>query len=135
VILVVFLVLWFTAPEWQGYFRPGPTTGPQFALVNTTVWQFGAHPPCWPNQVGAGGTVPVGTVFSASVLLTYPLGNSSPPCTISSIRIETAGFTLVGSDTPLTIGPNETGRLFANVTVPADAYTGSLTVDVTAAVQ
>jgi hypothetical protein len=63
-------------------------------------------------------------------------GNATPSggttsCTISSVSSGTAGFTLSGADTPLSIPANTNETLQFNVTCPATAFSGTLFITVT----
>jgi hypothetical protein len=131
---LAFMLLWVSAPVWEGFIRPAPSGPPppqDFVLLNTTVWHFSGSPPCWLNQVGPGATLPASAVFEAKLHLTYPLGNTSSPCAIESVAPQTSGFTLFSSNTPLVIASGQVATLEANVTVPSTSYTGSLTLLVT----
>lgn len=133
VILAVFGVLWVTAPQWEGtlgIIHPAPTP-PGYVYLNLTTWGFSGPAVCWQGTpFSPGGTVPVNGTFEASVVLAYPGGTTGPNCTAGSVRALTAGFTVQNSNAPVTVGPNQSGRLFVNLTVPATLYNGPLALSV-----
>jgi hypothetical protein len=133
-LLLILIILWYTAPQWEGPLGLGPNRPPpaqSFASINITQWTFSGPTSCWQGSVFSfGGTVAVGGTFQVSVSLPYPGGLVGPNCTARSVTLLTTGFTLLNSNAPLTVAPGDAGRLFANVTVPETAYAGPLSVSV-----
>ena len=134
-LLVVLIVLWYTAPAWEGSFGLGPKPSPSpqsYVSLNITEWDFHGPNACWQVPVFSnGGTVILGGTFQGSVSLPYPGGSSGPDCTAESVQVETSGFVLQNTNAPVTVGPGGSERLFVNVTVPDSVYTGSLPISIT----
>jgi hypothetical protein len=134
ILLVILVVLWYTAPAWEGPLGLGPKnpgSSQSFVSVTTTNWTFAGPASCWQGTVFSyGGIVPFGGLLEGSVALPYPGGATGPNCTAQSIELTTSGFTLIDSSTPVLVSPGGGGRLYMNVTVPDYAYTGPLSVSV-----
>jgi len=134
VVLVVLILLWDTAPQWEGPLGLGPkgSSGEQsYISVNVSRWTFNGPSACWQGSVlSYGGIVLVGGVLPVSVNLPYPGGLSGPSCTADSVRVLTAGFSLLGSSAPVLVVPGAAERLYVNVTVPSTTFTGPLNMSV-----
>ncbi len=133
-LLVVLIVLWYTAPDWEGPLGLGPrNSGPtqSFVSINVTQWTFSGPPTCWQgSEFSYGGIVPLAGTLGSSVALPYPGGLMGTDCTAQSVQITTSGFTLLGSNAPVTVSPGGSERLYVNVTVPNSTYTGPLAISV-----
>jgi hypothetical protein len=129
----VLVVLYVTAPQWDGAFQPNnPPPSESFVYLSATNWTFHGPSACWQEPLFAfGGTVLQSGTFEGSVSLPYPGGLTGPNCTAQSVQVVTAGFTLEGSNCPLTVRPGEDGQLFVNVTVPDSTFSGALSMLVT----
>jgi hypothetical protein len=131
VLILALLVLWVTAAQWDGPFRPAPPPSQSFVYLNDTAWSFHGTPSCWQEPlVSVGGTVLFGGTFHASVDLSYPGGVSGPTCSAQSVVVLTSGFTLLGSNAPIAVAPGGDGHLEVNVTVPTTEYSGALAISV-----
>ncbi|MCI4365141.1 MAG: hypothetical protein L3K10_03650 [Thermoplasmata archaeon] len=133
VILAAFVLLWVSAPQWDGPLRPaGPRpTAQSYVYLNDTSWQFTGATGCWSPIISIGGTIPIGGIYEAAVDLPYPGGASGPACTAQSVHVNSAGFALVDSTLPQTVGPGHATWIYVNVTVPGAQYTGALTLLIT----
>jgi hypothetical protein len=135
VLLVIMIILWYTAPQWEGPLGLGPknsTPAQSFVSVNITEWTYTGPAACWQGSVFSyGGTVSLGGIFHGSVNLPYPGGLTGPNCTAQSVQVLTPGFVLQGSNVPVVVSPGGAGRLFVNVTVPGVVSSGPLSMTVT----
>jgi hypothetical protein len=134
VVLAVLILLWYTAPQWDGAFRPkNPPPGPSYVSVNITEWAFAGPADCWQESVFSnGGVVPLNGTLHTSVALPYPDGLTGPNCTAQSVQVLTHDFVYANSNAPITVPPGGAARLYVNVTVPGAVYTGPLMMLVTA---
>jgi hypothetical protein len=86
------------------------------------------------NACGANGSnvsgFTVRATSTAFVNVTVVNSGSALPCTISSLRATTAGFSLSGANLPLRVSPNGSAPLSFTVHVPSSGYMGNLNVDV-----
>jgi hypothetical protein len=134
-VIVVLVVLWLTAPQWEGPLRPNPSPPSQsFVSLNVTNWVMTGPAACWQGTfVSVGGTILVGGTFPASLSLPYPGGSTGPNCTARAVGVTTPGFALDDANVPVTVPPGGHAWLYANVTVPNAAYNGPLSITVTVA--
>ncbi len=134
IVLVVLIILWDTAPQWEGPLGLGPkgsSGGQSYVSVNVSRWTFNGPAVCWQGSVFSyGGIVLVGGVLPVSVNLPYPGGLVGPNCTADSVHVLTAGFSLVDSSAPVRVVPGAAERLYVNVTAPSSTYTGPLNMSV-----
>jgi hypothetical protein len=137
VLLLVLIILWYTAPQWEGPLGLLPKKSPpaqSFVSVNITEWAFTGPAVCWQVPVFSyGGTVIVGGTLQVSVDLAYPGGLTGPSCTAQSVQVLTHGFVLQNSNAPVTVVPGGAEYLHVNVTVPDTVYNGSLSMSVVSA--
>jgi hypothetical protein len=135
IVLVIFIVLWVTAPQWEGPFQPHTPLPPQsFVSVNVTDWTFTGSTLCWQNAVFSnGGTIPLAGTFHAVLNLPYPGGVTGPKCTAQTPNVLTPGFALQNSNAPVSVAPGNDQLLYVNVTVPATAYGGPLSISLVVA--
>ncbi len=116
--------------------RPASTTNnpPPTVYVTITAINLQINGPsnCWSSSTETGGTVTAGTSFSDSWQFTYHQGFLQPvSCTIQSVSISTAGFSLVSSNAPLVVGNGATQTFTYTVQTPSAAYSGVMTVVLT----
>lgn len=98
--------------------------------VKAVNWDFSGPSYCWGTMTGSGATVPGGSDATLTIRLSYTapiLGSAS--CTVTSVAIATAGFTLEGSNTPLTVDSGGSATLSATVMVPNQTESVVLTID------
>ena len=85
------------------------------------------------NACGAAGLTGSGflTLPGKSVHVSQDIMNPDPSysCIIRSVNVTTAGFTISGANTPLTIPPYSTLALTFTVKTPGSPYAGVLTID------
>ena len=97
--------------------------------VNITAvnYQFiGSSCSGWTDATGSGVQGSAG----GQVTLTFSLTNTAPfgTCTAQSISTPTSGFTVVSSNTPLTVNAGATQTLTAVIGLPSQSYNGVLTI-------
>jgi hypothetical protein len=98
--------------------------------IPSVTWDFNGPSNCWTSETGSGTTVPGGTQFTVSVRLTYAGGSGEPyQCTVTSEAVDTAGFTLDGSNTPLAVDSGSTLTLTATIQAPNVTETENLTLN------
>jgi hypothetical protein len=100
--------------------------------VNVTAveWEFTGPSNCWGTVRGNGTSVGGGATFTVSVELAYAAGPSEPSsCTVVSVTIATAGFTLVSANTPLVVDSGSSEFLSVEARAPDRNLSESLTVD------
>jgi hypothetical protein len=114
---------------------PPPSTGNNSTHVNVTKveWHFtGAS--CWNGTNSSGTSVNGGATFNVSLPLTYTAAKGQPnSCTVDSESMQTSGFTLLGSNTPLEISSGSSATLVLEITAPNKNESEPLAVDGTAA--
>ncbi|MCI4373170.1 MAG: hypothetical protein L3K02_05960 [Thermoplasmata archaeon] len=131
--VALFAVVWVTAPEWErslGPVQPQPASE-SFVFMNLTTWSFSGPATCWQSPVFSnGGTVLLNGTFNTSVSLVSPAGSSGPTCTAESVGTLTRGFIIQSTNAPVTVAPGGSARLFVNLTVPSEPYTGPLSMSI-----
>jgi hypothetical protein len=103
----------------------------QSTTVNVTGvnWEFTGPPGCFGNTTSTGTTVPGGGEFTVSTIVANPASGDHSSCTIQSVSPLTTGFTLVGSDTPLSVSSGSSQTLSVEVRAPSSNRTTVLTID------
>jgi hypothetical protein len=87
---------------------------------------------CWRSASGGGGLVAGGGQFSTTWTMIYTAGFLQPSsCTVTSVSVGTAGFSLVNDNVPITVESGGSQTLTVTVTVPDSSFTGVLTIDTT----
>lgn len=84
---------------------------------------------CWTSTTGSGETVPGGTTFTTTWILSYTAGPFDPSsCTVQGVSLGTPGFTLSSANVPLTVldGGNQT--LTLRIVAPNADFTGALSI-------
>jgi hypothetical protein len=101
-----------------------PTPPPPPPQGNTTVnvtqmqWQFSGAT-CWNSTNSSGTSVKGGATFNVSIPLSYHASKGEPSsCTVDNETMETSGFTLLGSDTPLEIASGGSATLSLEIQAP-----------------
>lgn len=106
-----------------GTLLPGPSisvTGINFVSSDNACGLNGA------TDYGFNGTA------GGNLELTYSLfNNATTTCTISNITTSTAGFSITGANTPLSIPANGTQLFSFQINFPNNSYTGVLTLVLT----
>ncbi len=100
--------------------------------VSAVEYVFDGTPECWRPRSSPGVEWGDGTAaWAASTWLSNngSLGRT-PECVASSVRITTAGFSLIGSNVPVEVAPGGASELNVSIQTPADFY-GIVTVAVT----
>jgi hypothetical protein len=110
----------------------GGTGGAGAVRITSVEWDFAGFPCDGEStfSLAAGAAVAPGTVLNESrqVVNNATLGT----CTFSHPLV-TAGFTVLGSNTPLTIGGEGNGTLSVTIESPDHAWSGQLVIDLTIA--
>ena len=84
---------------------------------------------CWTSSTGSGEVVPGGAQFTTTWTLSYTAGAFDPnSCTVQSVSVQTAGFSLVSANTPLTVPDGGSQSLTIRIQVPNADFTGVLTL-------
>jgi hypothetical protein len=108
---------------------PPPPPPPSATHVNLTgvAWKY-APTTCW-NDTSTGPTnVPGGDLFNVSVSVSYAGGSSKPTyCIVDSESVTTSGFSLVNSNTPLTVNAGSTETLTLEIRSPNENLSEGLT--------
>jgi hypothetical protein len=87
---------------------------------------------CWTSSSGEGGIVSGGAQFTTTWTMSYKAGFLQPgSCTVTSVSVGTAGFSIVSDNVPIIVESGGTQTLTVTVTVPESSFTGVLTVDAT----
>ena len=87
---------------------------------------------CWTSSTGTGETVPGGAQFTTTWTLNYTAGPFDPDrCTVQSVSVQTVGFSLVSSNTPVTVLTGGSQSLTIRLQAPNTDYTGVLTLVLT----
>jgi hypothetical protein len=131
VALIIFAGLVGSIPAGSTSSAPPTPTDPGAPQVDVTKvdWAFAGAGNCWDVTSGPGVTVPGGTSFTVSVPLTYNATVSGPKsCTVDSATVETTGFRLVSSDTPLVVTNGSKATLTVEVAAPNAAVRSPLDV-------
>jgi hypothetical protein len=98
--------------------------------IPSVRWEFTGPSNCWSSENGSGATVPGGSQFTVSVRLSYPGGSGDPyQCTVTSELVDSSGFTLDGSNTPLAVDSGTTQTLTATIQAPNVTETTNLTLN------
>ena len=104
-----------------------PTTT---VTIPSVVWKFNGPSNCWSSKTGSGTTVPGGTQFTVSVQLSYAGGSGEPyQCTVTSEAVVSSGFSLDGSNTPLSVDSGAAETLTATIQAPNVTETTNLTLN------
>ena len=84
---------------------------------------------CWSSSTGRGEVVPGGAQFTTTWTMSYTAGAFDPDrCTVQSVSVQTAGFSLVSSNTPLTVLSGGSQSLTMRIQAPNADFTGVLTL-------
>jgi hypothetical protein len=118
--VAIALLLTYTYIIAQGVKPPSPLGTAPLEL------QF-SGPPCpgWSNE-----SVPIGMVITGGPVTTsVPLFNRAPSgsCTAESVSTPTVGFTLLSSNTPVTVNAGTFGPLNVTVQTPSTMPLGNVT--------
>jgi hypothetical protein len=137
---VVVIVLFAGILYVLGFLTPPPTPGPQsiptggqpsltVTITSATMHPTGA-PNCWTSPtIGPGHIVDGGAPLTTTWKYSYSAGSAEPSsCTIQSVTVQSAGFTLVSANTPLVVENNGTQTLTVTVKVPGFPFTGALSL-------
>lgn len=128
-VLVVLVALYasgtFTSSSGSG--QGGP------AIVEVTSVNFSPTTEtsaCWTSTTGTGGLVYAGSNLTVTLNLSYAGGSSEPPiCEVQSVSVATAGFSIISTNTPLTVYAGSTQTLRVVLGTPATAFRGAVTID------
>ncbi len=123
VVLVAVLGLWAYITGQQA----ANLTPPIYVTVTAINLQISPAGTCWTSGTYSGTTVLAGTSIYDSWTFNYNAGLFQPnTCTIQSVSVSTAGFSLVSANTPLVVNDGGSQTLTVTVSTPSSAYTGVL---------
>jgi hypothetical protein len=108
---------------------PPPPPGTTKVNVTQVEWRFSGSN-CWNATNSSGTNVSGGATFNVSLPISYTAGKGAPAgCTVDSEVMETAGFTLLGSDTPLEVNSGGSATLSLTIAAPDANETEPVAVD------
>jgi hypothetical protein len=110
------------------------TTSSTPTTVNVTAvnWDFSGPSNCWGTMSGSGTSVTGGDQFTVTIQLSYTAGLLDPStCTVQSVVVNTTGFTLVSSNTPLVVDSGGSQVLSVTLQAPKSSETTVLALDCT----
>lgn len=116
-----------------GIVSEGATTATTTVNVTSVNWEFSGPSYCWGTMSGHGAVATGGGKFSVTVSLSYSAFLLEPAsCTVQSVSVGTAGFSLASSNAPLVVESGGSQTLWVSVTAPNENESAVLTIDATA---
>jgi hypothetical protein len=135
VVVVVILVVVLAGLWAAGVFSTSSSPGGGGGGATVDITAINLEPTsetstCWTSSTGTGGSVAAGQSFSTSWTLSYTKSLFGPAsCTVQSVSMQTAGFSIVSSNTPLVVDSGGTQTLTIVIGTPSTSYTGTVTID------
>jgi hypothetical protein len=109
-----------------------PGNGAVTVPVTVVNIAFTGSTSCWSSATGGGGTLSGGQHYTVTDTLFYNASLFGPgSCSVNTVSVATAGFTLVSDNAPVTVPSHGSRTLSITVAVPTTTYTGVLTIDAT----
>lgn len=123
--LIVFVVvLLYAYGQFTASTGPGGTNNPNTVNVVADDWQFSS---CWKTYASDQGlSVKGGSTYTDSLTLSVNSGLFASSCTVETVAIQTAGFSIVNVNTPLTIEPGGSGVISITIQAPNSDWTGTV---------
>jgi hypothetical protein len=128
-IVVVVSVVLVSAVVAASYFASRPAGSPSPTLhVTTVTMNFAGATNCWASyQLGIWTTG--NDRLWTDIQFTYQQGLFQPSsCTLTGVRAQTSGFSIVSANTPLVVVSGATETLHVVVQGPSTDYTGPLSL-------
>jgi hypothetical protein len=98
--------------------------------ITSVDWDFNGPSNCWGDLTTKGLNVTGGANFNVTIQLSYTAGLLDPSsCTVQSTSVATAGFTFVGSNTPLVVVTGTTETLRVTLIAPSQNESIVLSID------
>lgn len=139
VVVVVILVLAIVgALAFSGAFHTAGSSGgggggsnpPAQVDVTAINFAFNGATNCWTSSTGTGDVVSAGQTIQTTWTMSYNGGFLEPnSCTIQSVSVQTSGFSIQSTNTPLVVLAHGTQTLTVVLGTPGVAYTGVVTLD------
>jgi hypothetical protein len=103
---------------------------PSVTVHSTTLTFAPGSNPCFPSAYAGGQvhTLATGGVIDFTINLTDQSGGSVRDCTVTSVNVSTAGFTVESSNVPLIVPLGAPAELNVSVGDPTSSYQGNLSM-------